>query len=194
MEQEMTRPMDRETLESEFRPEEIITFSPAAVANVRHEPSSRFLCHVGIPSRPNPWFDLVDGTPEQTRALGDCYDDLEDRWANLPTGAESWLVIGMIPYDDIVLDGTTGTVYCLPGEDSEIYPLNKDIDSFAHFLYLLEKERPNYDFEPDRETLDPEGAARRLSEQMREIDPEALEVSRSQWHDILEYVAYPEAR
>ncbi|WP_437015659.1 SUKH-4 family immunity protein [Streptomyces sp. enrichment culture] len=186
--------MDRETLESEFRPEEIVTFSPAALARVRHEPSSQFLRDVGIPSRPNPWFDLVDGTPEQARVLGECYDDLDDRWTNLPTGAESWLVLGMVPYDDIALDGATGVVYCLPGEDSEVYPLNKDIDSFVHFLYLLEKERPNYDFESDEETLDPEGAARRLSERMREIDSEALEVSGSRWHDILEYVACPEAR
>jgi hypothetical protein len=29
---------------------------------------------------------------------------------------------------------------------------------------------------------------------MREIDPAALEVGHSRWHDILEYVAEPEAR
>jgi hypothetical protein len=139
----MTPPIDRETLESEFGPEELTTYSAVVVANIQHEPSARFLRDVGIPARPNPWFDLVDGTPEQVRALGDCYDDLRERWTNLPEGAEGWLLLGMVPYDDIALDGITGTVYCLPGDESEIYPLNRDINSFAHFLYLLEKERPH---------------------------------------------------
>lgn len=51
-------------------------------------------------------------------------------------------------------------------------------DDIAHFLHLLEKERPNHDFESEIEN----------------IDPAALDVSNSRWHDILEYVAEPEAR
>ncbi|SDM67413.1 SUKH-4 immunity protein [Streptomyces sp. cf386] len=190
----MPSPIDRETLESEFAPEELITFPEAVVANIRHEPSARFLRDVGIPARPNPWFDLVDGTPEQARPLGECYDDLRERWTDLPEGAEGWILLGMVPYDDIALDGVTGTVHCLPGDESETYPLNKDVNSFAYFLYLLEKERPNYDFESELESIDPEGAAERLTEQMREIDSAALEVGQSRWHDILEYVADPDAR
>ncbi|MCL8016837.1 SUKH-4 family immunity protein [Streptomyces sp. AS02] len=190
----MSTPIDRKTLESEFSPDELTTFSAAAVAGIRHQPSAHFLRQVGLPSRPNPWFDLVDGSAEQARTLGDCYDDLRERWTNLPENAESWLLVGVIPYDDIALDGVTGVVHCLPGDESEIYPLNKDLNSFARFLHLLEKERPNYDFESEEETLDPEGAARRLVDQMREIDPEALAVSHSRWHGILEYVACPEAR
>jgi hypothetical protein len=54
----------------------------------------------------------------------------------------------MIPYDDIALDGVTGVVYCLPGDEFQIY-------------------------------------------HMSAIDPEALGVSHSRWHNILEYVAYP---
>ncbi|AZQ34493.1 hypothetical protein EJ357_14230 [Streptomyces cyaneochromogenes] len=191
---QLTPSIARETLETEFSPDELITFPEAVVANIQHGPSSHFLRHIGIPSRPNPWFDLLDGTPEQVRTAGSCYDDLRDRWTNLPEGAEGWLLLGMIPYDDIALDGVTGVVHCLPGDEFEIYPLNKDLNSFAHFLYLLEKERPNYDFESEQEILDPEGAARRLTEKMSEIDPEALEVSHSRWHNILEYVAYPEMR
>lgn len=179
-----------------FDPGEFTTFSAAAVAaaNIRHRPSADFLRDVGIPGRPNPWFDLVDGTPEQARTLGDAYDDLRERWTDLPEGAEGWLLLGMVPHDDIALDGVTGVVHCLPGDESRTYPLNKDLPSFAHFLRLLEKERPNYDFESELEDIDPESAATRLSEQMREIDPAALEVSNSRWHDILEYVAEPEAR
>ncbi|MER6492403.1 SUKH-4 family immunity protein [Streptomyces sp. BK205] len=153
-----------------------------------------FLRKVGIPARPSPWFDLVDGFPEHARTLGEAYGDLRERWTDLPEGAENWLLLGMVPYDDIALDGVTGVVHCLPGEESETYPLNKDLPSFAHFLLLLEEERSNYDFESELENIDPEGAAARLAERMREIDPAALEVSNSRWHDILEYVAEPEAR
>jgi hypothetical protein len=190
----MTPPIDRETLETEFGPDELITFPEAVVANIPHGPSARFLRDVGLPSRPNPWFDLVDGSPEEIRTLGACYHDLHERWNNLPENAGSWLLLGMVPYDDIALDGVTGVVQCLPGDTSDGCPLNKDLSSFAHFLYLLEKERPNYDFASEQETLDPEGAARRLTERMREIDPQALAVRRSRWHDILEYVQHPEAR
>lgn len=190
----MTPPIDRATLDAEFGPGELTTFSDAVVANIQHRPSSDFLRNIGIPSRPNPWFDLVKGGPEHFRKIGDSYGNLRDRWTNLPEGAENWLLLGMIPYDDIALDGITGLVFCLPGDESEVYPLNKDLHSFAHFLYLLEMERPNWDFESEQATLDLEGAARRLAGQMREIDPEALAVSHSRWHGILEYVEYPELR
>ncbi|MFF1304720.1 SUKH-4 family immunity protein [Streptomyces sp. NPDC058307] len=190
----MTPPIDRETLETEFGPDELVTFPEAVVATVRHGPSARFLRDVGLPSRPNPWFDLVNGTPEEARALGACYDDLRERWTDLPEGAENWLLLGTVPYDDIALDGVTGVVQLLPGDGSDICPLNKDLSSFAHFLHLLERERPHYDFASEQETLDPAGAARRLGERMREIDPQALAGARSRWHDILEYVEFPEAR
>lgn len=153
-----------------------------------------FLRDVGVPAGPNPWFDLVDGSPAQTRTLGDTYDDLRERWTDLPEGAESWLLLGTVPYDDIALDRVTGIVHCLPGGESETYPLNKDLPSFAQFLQLLEKERPNYDFASELENIDPQSSAARLTERMRKIDPAALEVSNSRWHDILEYVAEPEAR
>lgn len=164
------------------------------LTNIQHGPSVRFLRDVGLPSRSNPWFDLVDGSPQETRTLGACHADFRERWTNLPENAGSWLLLGTVPYDDIAMDGVTGVVRCLPGDSSDSRPLNKDLDSFAHFLLLLEKERPNYDFASEQETLDPEGAARRLAAQMREIDPEALAVTRSRWHDILEYVEFPEAR
>ncbi|WP_148590436.1 SUKH-4 family immunity protein, partial [Streptomyces sp. WAC01526] len=143
-------------------------------------------------SRPTPWFDLIDGSENELKKVGACYADMGDRWENLPENARDWAIIGMVPYDDIALDIVTGAVQCLP-QEGEVYPLNKDLYSFAHFLYLLEQERPNYDEELEQE-LDPEGAVQRLTSRMREIDPEALEVPHSRWHDILEWVAYPDAR
>ncbi|MFF7279189.1 SUKH-4 family immunity protein [Streptomyces griseorubiginosus] len=50
---------------------------------------------VGIPARPNPWFDL------------------RERRTDLPEGAEGWLLLGMVPYDDIALDGVSGVMHCL---------------------------------------------------------------------------------
>ncbi|MFE5741862.1 SUKH-4 family immunity protein [Streptomyces celluloflavus] len=190
----MTTPIDRDTLEAEFGPDGLVTLPTGLLEGIQHEPSLHFLRHVGIPSRPNPWFELIEATTEELRTVGDCYDEPGESWTNLPDHAENWLLLGMIPYDDIALDGTTGVIYCLPADQEEVYPLNRDLYAFARFLYLLERERVNWDFESEQESLDAEGATRRLNDQMREIDPEALEVDHSRWHDILEYVAFPEAR
>ncbi|KAH7121700.1 SUKH-4 immunity protein [Dactylonectria macrodidyma] len=190
----MALSINRKILEEEFQPEELTTFSTAVVAGLQHEPSTRFLCDIGIPTRPNPWFDFVDGSPEQVKTLSECYNDIHSRWSNLPEGSERWLLLGLIPYDDIALDGITGAIYCLPGDQSDVYLLNQGLVSFCHFLFLLERERPYYDFESERETLDPEGAFQRLSAQMRKIDPIAMAVSHSNWYRILDYIAYPESR
>jgi hypothetical protein len=127
----MTPPIDRETLETYFGPDELITCPEAVVATIQHGPSARFLRDVGLPSRPNPWFDLVDGSSEGIRTLGACYDDIRERWANLPEDAGSRLLLGTVPYDDIALDGVTGVVQCLPGDTCDGCPLNKDLSSFA---------------------------------------------------------------
>lgn len=188
----MTTPIDRETLETQFRPEELFTLPEEVLATVQHAPSVHFLRDIGLPTRHNPWFDLIDASSPDLMKVGACYDDMSVRWPNLPESAHNWVLIGMIPYDDIALDVSTGVIHCLP-QDEEAYPFNKDLHSFAHFLYLLEKERPNYDEELEQE-LDPEGAAQRLKANMREVDPDALEVPHSRWHDILEWVEYPDAR
>ncbi|KOU06481.1 hypothetical protein ADK86_06075 [Streptomyces sp. NRRL F-5755] len=156
----------------------------------------RFLRDVGLPVRANPWFDLIDRSAPELMTVGACYDDPNVRWANLPANATDWVLLGMIPYDDIALDGATGTVLCLPQNENKVYPLNQDLHSFVHFLYLLEIERPNYDEEVNEDiTLaGAEEAGVRLAEQMREIDPASLDVSHSRWHDILEWVSDPNSR
>ncbi|KWT63372.1 hypothetical protein ADL21_02870 [Streptomyces albus subsp. albus] len=192
----MTPPIDRTTLESQFSEDELVTLPEEMLEGIEHDPSLRFLREVGLPVRANPWFDLIDRSDLELRKVGACYDDLNARWANLPGNAADWVLFGMIPYDDIALDGATGTILCLPQDKDEVYPLNKDLYSFAHFLYLLEVERPNYDEEVN-EDLDYEGAEEagaRLAEQMREIDPAALDVPHSRWRDILEWVSDPDAR
>ena len=189
----MTAPIDRTTLEGEFSSEELVTLSEEMLEGIEHQASVDYLRHVGLPIRPNPWFDLIDRSRQELKTVGSCYGDLHERWTNLPGNAADWVLLGMVPYDDIALDVATGVVHCLPSDEDEVYPLNKDLPSFAHFLYLLELERPNYDDELEQD-LDPEGAEQCLIAQMREIDPAALNVSHSRWHDILEWVSDPDAR
>ncbi|KOT95684.1 hypothetical protein ADK70_10420 [Streptomyces rimosus subsp. pseudoverticillatus] len=188
--------IDRTTLESQFSEYELVTLPEETLEGIEHEPSRHFLREVGLPVPANPWFDLIDKSRPELKKVGACYEDLDVRWANLPGNAEDWVLLGMVPYDDIALDVATGTVLCLPQNEDEAYPLNKDLYSFAHFLYLLEVERPNYDEEMN-EDLDSEGAeeaGQRLTQQLREIDPAALDVPHSRWHDILAWVSVPDAR
>ncbi|MEV5598011.1 SUKH-4 family immunity protein [Streptomyces sp. NPDC052496] len=185
--------IDRTTLETRFSEEELVTWPEEELGGIECEASRRFLREVGLPIRANPWFDLIDRSDPELKAVGACYEDLNVRWGNLPANAADWVLLGMIPYDDIALDVATGAVLCLPQDEENVYPLNKDLYSFVHSLYLLEVERPHYD-EELAEDLDPEGACERLTEQMREIDPAALDVPHSRWHDILEWVSDPDAR
>ncbi|MFH8346901.1 SUKH-4 family immunity protein [Streptomyces sp. NPDC018045] len=192
----MTTPIDRTTLESKFGADELVTLPEEMLEGIEHEPSLRFLREVGLPVRANPWFDLINGSMPGLKKVGACYEDLNDRWANLPDNAADWVLLGMVPYDDIALDVATGTVLCLPQDEDEVYPLNKNLYSFAHFLYLLEVERPHYDEEvnEDLDYGEAEEAGERLTARMREIDPAALDVPHSRWHDILEWVSDPDAR
>ncbi|KAA6224045.1 hypothetical protein CP973_20960 [Streptomyces albofaciens JCM 4342] len=187
---------DRAMLESQFNADEIVTLPEEELGDLGHEPSRCFLREVGLPVRANPWFDLIDRSDLKLKKVGACYDDLNARWGNLPGNAADWVLIGMVPYDDIALDVATGTVLCLPQDEDEVYPLNKDLASFAHFLYLLEDERPNYDEEVNEDiSLASAGeAGQRLAEQMRVIDPAALDIPHSRWHDILKWVSDPDAR
>ncbi|WP_234344897.1 MULTISPECIES: SUKH-4 family immunity protein [Streptomyces] len=188
--------VDRAMLENQFSAGEVVTLAEEELGGIGHEPSRRFLREVGLPVRANPWFDLIDRCDPKLKKAGACYEDLRARWVNLPGNAADWVLIGMIPYDDIALDVATGAVLCLPQDEDEVYPLNKDLCSFAHFLCLLEAERPNYDEEMN-EDLDyekAEQAGQRLGEQMRAIDPAALDVPHSRWHDILAWISDPDAR
>jgi hypothetical protein len=104
-------------------------------------------------------------------------------YTDMPEGWENWLVIGEIFEDVVVLDPVTGTVYCLPDGEPGCYPLNQSLDSFVYFTYLLELERPNYDFTVSDEIPDSEGVAVSLRERMVRADPLPFEGVEPAWSE-----------
>lgn len=107
----------------------------------------------------------------------------------MPNGWENWLVIGEIFYDCVVLDPVSGIVYCLPDGEYRADPLNQSLDSFVYFVYLLELERPNYDFTVSDEIPDSEGVAVSLRERMIRVDPLPFEGVEPSWSEVFDWEA-----
>ncbi|MEV5650546.1 SUKH-4 family immunity protein [Nocardia sp. NPDC052254] len=186
--------LTREMLETVFAPDELVTVPAGNVGVVVDSDAREVLRTVGLPVWENPWFDMDPEIAERFECVGDREDPPADRYSVVPPGADRWISIGMIPYDDIAFDPETGTVYCLP-DDSEIYVWNSSLRSFVHFLYILQAERPHFDVEwaGDAEPpFDPEGARARTLKAMTSVDPAALKNPRSRWHSVLTYITDPE--
>ncbi|MFE2430603.1 SUKH-4 family immunity protein [Streptomyces sp. NPDC059373] len=195
----MTSPpeLSRRTLETVFAPAELITVPESRLDAVADPDARDVLRTLGLPVGKNPWFGLDNKIGERFRRIGEDYDwELAERYSEVPLGAETWIPLGMIPYDSIVLDPDTGKVHCLP-QDGEIYLFNSRLRYFVHFLYVLQAERPYFDVEwegdDDDDLFDPEGARTRIEAAMRSIDPVALEVPESRWFDVLTSVVDPES-
>lgn len=174
----MSSTIDRAMLEAVFESDELITSPESVLGPVSDADARDVLGTLGIPVWENPWFDLDDGIGERLERV------------ETPPEADGWILLGMIPYDDIAFDPDTGKVYCLP-QDGEIYLLNSGLRSFVHFLYLLQVESPNYDWESHgKEEL--ETVRLRVREAMSSVDPAALENPESCWFDVLTYIVDPE--
>ncbi|MFE6892757.1 SUKH-4 family immunity protein [Streptomyces sp. NPDC057694] len=169
----MSSNLDRGMLDAVFAPDELITAPESILGPVSDADARDVLATLGIPVWENPWFDLDDG-------IGEHLEPAED----------GWIILGMIPYDDIALDPKTGEVHCLP-QDGDTYLLNSGLRSFVHFLYLLKSESPNYDFETHGKA-EREEVRQRIRETMTSIDPAALENPESRWFDVLTYLVDPE--
>lgn len=187
----MSRPLTREMLETVFAPHELITCQESGLSAVSDRDAREVLQTLGIPTWENPWFDMDTEIGEHLERVGDGEEELTDRYEDVPSGADDWFYLGVIPYDDIAFDPASGKVYCLP-QDDEIYLLNSSLRLFVYFLYLLKMESPNYDWESSA-TLDLENARTRIREAMESLDPAALENPESRWFDILEYIVDPNA-
>ncbi|EGU72900.1 hypothetical protein FOPG_20072 [Fusarium oxysporum f. sp. conglutinans race 2 54008] len=186
-------PLTRDMLELVFQPEELVTTPESALDGVTHPDTRHVLATLGIPVRDNPWFDMAEGLDQRLRPVGDWDWDLSDRYEQVPPGAERWISLALIPYDDIAFDPSTGTVWCLP-QDADIRLMNSSLRSFVHFLYILETERPHYDFqmEDSDAEFEPEASQDRTKEAMREVDPAALDNPQSSWYKVLTYMVDPE--
>ncbi|AYF77728.1 hypothetical protein D7D52_32350 [Nocardia yunnanensis] len=163
--------IDRTTLESVFTPDRLVTLPADALTAVTHQPTKRFLRDVGIPTQF--WLDAEPGL--STGQLDCDNQDLAELYPEYRADYSNWALLGSISNDPIYLDVTNGTVFSIPDGGTPA-PLNTTIDAFCYFLYVLELERPNYDFEilgPD-DTYQP-GAETRLRELMIRCDPTGFE-------------------
>ncbi|MET9292658.1 SUKH-4 family immunity protein [Streptomyces sp. NPDC003077] len=180
----MSADMTRSLLESVYAAEKILRLSSSQIEGIAHAPTRTFLTEVGLPDSdacPFWWAEELDGG---LRRLGDFLDAEEDENGEdgLPPEARGWFRLGGIGYDDVVLDGCSGRVYCLPEEAFEPYTLNRDVDSFARFLYIVGVKWMNahpgggVPYRQPPEDI-PDALAR-----MREVDPVGLEDPDSLWH------------
>ncbi|MER6492402.1 SUKH-4 family immunity protein [Streptomyces sp. BK205] len=179
--------VDHAMMESVFPAEEIETWQEEKLPAQLHASARRVLTEVGLPHDRSSFF-LLDGalfegedTPSGFRRCADL--DHFSEYEDMPQGWEKWLVIGEIFYDVVVLDPESGTVYCLPDGDYRALPLNRSLDSFAYFTYLLQLERPKYDYSVSEDVDDSEDVAISLRGRMIEADPLPFEGVEPAWSE-----------
>ncbi|MVU83942.1 hypothetical protein GPX89_42780 [Nocardia sp. ET3-3] len=148
-----------------------LTLPDESLELIRHTPTREFLREVGIPD--SMWLDVHD---ELRAGRLDCAnDDLAEAFPESDIDFARWALLGAISNDPVYLDISDGSVFSIP--DGGIPArLNTDLAAFAHFLHLLDIERPNYDFEilgPD-DSYAP-GAEDRLRALMLSADPAAFD-------------------
>ena len=188
----MPQTVDRALLESVFPVGDLVTVPESALGPVSHVRTRELLRDVGLPDQHTGWFQTATDLPRRIANKGWPRD--RDLRPPLRSDPGEWISIGGIPYDDMVVDGASGAVYCLPGNSEDPYLLNSSLDCFLYFLYSVEAERPNYDAEFAEENgyeddgSFGEGVDERLIAVMRETDPVALENPESTWYMVLEYV------
>ncbi|MEU9169939.1 SUKH-4 family immunity protein [Streptomyces sp. NPDC048420] len=182
----MPQLVDRAMMESVFPPERLVTLEGGKLPAELHESARSVLTGVGLPDDRSSFF-VIDGalfegeTPNRFRRCAELrhFSDYKD----MPEGWENWLVIGEIFEDVVALNPVSGMVYCLPDGEPGTYPINQSLDSFVYFTYLLELERPNYDFTVSDEIPDSEGVAVSLRERMIRADPLPFEGVEPAWSE-----------
>ncbi|MDH6121844.1 hypothetical protein ABH930_005917 [Kitasatospora sp. GAS204A] len=188
----MAHRVDRTMLESVFPPGDLATLTGTALDAILHQPTREFMRDVGLPDRS--WLEVSKALLGGEPTIG--FQLVAEKFPELDFGFQHWMFMGHILNDTIAVDITTGQVFVRPnGEEPHL--LNSSIDEFVYALYLLEIERPNYDFEEiieedpegdESEGYDP-GAEDRVREQMMAADPVAFATPHSTWDTVLEQVA-----
>jgi hypothetical protein len=177
-------------LETVFDPSELVTVPESSLAVVPDADTRQVLGTLGVPFWENPWFDMDDRLRDGLPRVTEWDSSLSARFGQVPEGADNWVSLGLIPYDDLAFDPVTGKVYCCP-QEGEIYLLNSKLRNFVHFHYLLRLESPNYEWESSTEA-EREAVRLRVREAMTSLDPAALENPESRWIDILQYIVDPD--
>ncbi|MCL8013382.1 SUKH-4 family immunity protein [Streptomyces sp. AS02] len=189
----MTQFVDRAMMESVFPLKELETWEEEKLPTELNASARSILTEVGLP-HDRSFFFLLDGwlfegenTPNRFRRCAEL--DYFSRYENMPEGWENWLVLGEIFYDVVVLDPVSGMVYSLPDGEYRADPMNQSLASFAYFTYLLQAERPNYDFSMSDEIPDSEGVAISLRERMIRVDPLPFEGVEPAWSEEFDWEA-----
>ncbi|MGW6909026.1 SUKH-4 family immunity protein [Streptomyces sp. NPDC054940] len=185
--------VDRAMMESVFPLEELEIWEEGKLPAELHVSARSVLSDVGLPHDRSSFF-LLDGwlfegdnPPNRFRRCAEL--DYLSRYKNMPEGWENWLIIGEIFYDVVVLDPVSGMVYCLPDGEYRADPLNQSLDSFVYFTYILQVERPHYDFTVSDEIPDSEGVAISLRERMARVDPLPFEGVEPAWSEAFDWEA-----
>ncbi|BAW06099.1 SUKH-4 family immunity protein [Nocardia seriolae] len=186
--------IDRATLETVFPAADLITLpDDATLGSVPHAPSREFLRDIGIPG--SMWLAVHD---ELRAGRLDCSNqDLAEAFPEFDIDFGRWALLGAISGDPVYLDVTGGAVFSIP-DGGLPARLNTGLAAFVRFLYLLEIERPNYDFEISGANGYRPGAEHRLRELMTACDPRAFdppdtdsefEPGEPTWELVLRFVA-----
>lgn len=184
----------RAMLEAVFEPGELLTSPDGILGPVTDADTREVLRTLGLPVGKNTAVGLDNKIGERFNRVGEYFDwRLEGTYSEVPPGADMWISLGMVLWDSVVLDPDSGKVYGLP-QDNEIYVCNSTFRHFVHFMYIIQAERPYFDWEWEGgdELFDPQAARARAGEAMRTIDPAALEIPQSRWHDVLTFMVDPE--
>lgn len=187
----MSQLVDRALMESVFPPGRLMRVSEDRLPEGIQEAAKSFLVEIGLPRVRSAWFLIDVGfieveSPDGLRLGRDV--DLT-RFENLPENAENLIVLGEILCDAVVMDPVSGMLYSLPDGYPEVRVLNQDIDTLAYFLYLLEMERPNYDYDVAGDVSNSDGAARILREMMIRVDPTPFEGVEPAWSEKFDWWA-----
>jgi hypothetical protein len=182
-------------LESVFPPGDLVTLAGpgrgAALDAVPHQPARAFLREVGLPDKS--WFEVSTALRDGEPRVG--FDVVAQEFPELDFAFERWMLLGHLGWDTIALDTATGQVFVVPNGETP-HLLGSSLDQFVNVLYLLEVERPNYDFvepvydedddedEDDLPAYDPD-APERLRAQIAAADPAAFATPDSTWDLVL---------
>lgn len=180
-------------MESVFPPDKLVRLETDKLPAELDELTRSHLVDVGLPDDRSSFFVLDgglfdEGSPNKFRRCADLR--YFSRYKDMPEGWKDWLAIGEIYSDGVALDPVSGAMYCLPDGEYRARPLNRSLDSFLYFLYLLESERPNYDYTvAEDEITDSEGVATYLRERMIRADPLPFEGVEPAWSEEFDWEA-----